>query len=143
MTHIHSQRKFHSLFQSRALRHLKYQLHHSICHHHYSQHLQQQQILQVLILLPKLSRMLKLCLRFGVYGSMAFQDFIRICKLDSVYGVKRWRGSSGLSKFYQRRQKVIKRMKAFLRSGNYNDSNREEGIRILEERLACTVNNAH
>ncbi|KAF1806241.1 hypothetical protein FB192DRAFT_1441636 [Mucor lusitanicus] len=46
--------------------------------------------------------------------------FHPVCKLDSVYGVKNWRGASGgLSKFYQRRQKVIKRMEVFLSTANY------------------------
>ena len=60
--------------------------------------------------------------------------FHPVCELDRIYGVKNWRGSSGLSKFYQRRQKVIKRMEVFLSTANYNDSNRDEGIRLLEEK---------
>lgn len=54
-----------------------------------------------------------------------------VCDLDKVYGVKKWRGSSKESKFYQRRQKVIKKIEAFITNNNYS---KDEALRILEEK---------
>lgn len=54
-----------------------------------------------------------------------------VCELDRVYGLKHWRGSSGDSKFYQRRQKVIKRIESFMNCHNYN---RNEALQLLEEK---------
>lgn len=54
-----------------------------------------------------------------------------ICELDNIYTVKGWRKSDGDSKFHQRREKVLKKMKEFI---DASTSSTEDAINILEQR---------
>ncbi|OBZ86852.1 hypothetical protein A0J61_05095 [Choanephora cucurbitarum] len=54
-----------------------------------------------------------------------------ICKLDEVYGVKSWRGTSSDSKFYQRRHNIIIRIERFIQSTNYT---KDQALQISDQK---------